>query len=144
MNSQLTIIAAASLAFGGCAGTHVTHTAPGTPVELALAKKAELVKTPAPAPAPAAHTASANVPAVEPPMPEKDALREKVADAYSRGVFCLQAEKDADAIQAFEEAVKLDPTFSDAWENLAMLYEKTGDTKKALDAFKKAKKLARQ
>jgi Tfp pilus assembly protein PilF len=67
-----------------------------------------------------------------------------VGEAYSRGIFCLRAERDAEAIAAFEEAVQLDPTFTDAWENLAVLYEKAGDPKKALEAFKKAKKLARQ
>jgi tetratricopeptide (TPR) repeat protein len=140
--------AAMSLALAGCAS--VTHTPPGTSVELALAKKAELVKTaalpPAPAPAPSTRSIAAgeHVPAVEPPMPEKEALKEKVAEAYSRGVFCLRAEQDAEAILAFEEAVTIDPTFSEAWENLATLYEKSGDTKKALEAFKKAKTLARQ
>jgi Flp pilus assembly protein TadD len=143
-----TAAAVASLALGGCHSVSVTHTPPGTSVEVALAKKPELVKlaAAASAPAPGTHTtaAVAHVPAVEPPMPEKEALKEKVADAYSRGVFCLRAEQDVEAIKAFEEAVNLDPTFSEAWENLATLYEKTGDTKKALEAFKKAKKLARQ
>jgi tetratricopeptide (TPR) repeat protein len=131
---------ATMLALAGC-----THTPPGTSVEVALAKKGELVKLPAPAPMPGVPaTAGANVPAVEPPMPEKNAVVEKVAEAYSRGVFCLQAQQDAEAIAAFEEAVKLDPTFTDAWENLAVTYEKTGDSKKALEAFKKAKTLARK
>ncbi|MGB8170711.1 MAG: tetratricopeptide repeat protein [Chthoniobacteraceae bacterium] len=131
------------LPLAGCA---YTHTPPGTSVELALAKKGELVKMPAPTPAPEQHTAvgAVHVPAVEPPMPEKNANVEKVGDAYSRGVFCLRTGSDAEAIAAFEEAVRLDPTFTDAWENLAVLYEKTGDPKKALDAFKKAKTLARQ
>ena len=69
---------------------------------------------------------------------------EKVGEAYSRGIFCQEAGNDADAIEAFQEAVKLDPTFSDAWVKLAALYEKAGDTKKAMEAFNKAKKLARQ
>jgi tetratricopeptide (TPR) repeat protein len=138
------IATAASLVLTGC--TSVTHTPPGTSVEVALAKKGELVKMPVPTPAPVAKTATpdANVPAVEPPMPEKDALVEKVGEAYSRGMFCLEAERDAEAVAAFEEAVKLDPTFTDAWEKLAALYEKLGDSKKALEAFRKAKKLARQ
>lgn len=144
MNPQPSLRAlAASFVLAGCA---VTHTPPGTSVEVALAKKGELVKLPAPALSPGSASAGSgvNVPAVEPPMPEKDALTEKVAEAYSRGIFCLRAERDVEAVEAFEEAVKLDPTFTDAWENLAALYEKAGDPKKALEAFKKAKKLARQ
>lgn len=137
----------AALALAGCAHLpQVTHTAPGTSVELALAKKAEVVKLPTPPPAPGGPGVAmgARIPAVEPPMPAKDALVEKVGEAFSRGTFCMQAERDADAIAAFEEVVKLDPTFTDAWEKLAALYEKGGDPKKALEAFKKAKTLARQ
>lgn len=136
---------AALLLLAGCA---YTHTPPGTSVEVALAKKGELVKLPAPAatPAPVANpaVAGASIPAVEPPMPEKNAVVEKVAEAYSRGIFCLETGRNAEAITAFEEAVKLDPTFTDAWENLAVTYEKMGDSKKALEAFKKAKTLARK
>ena len=133
----------ALLPFAGCA---LTHTPPGTSVELALAKKGELVKLPASPPAPGQQStlAAAHVPAVEPPMPGRNAVVEKVGDAYSRGVFCLRTGSDPEAITAFEEAVQLDPSFTDAWENLAVLYEKIGDSKKALDAFKKAKTLARK
>jgi Tfp pilus assembly protein PilF len=58
-------------------------------------------------------------------------------------MFCLQAGRDMEAIEAFQEVVKLDPGFTDAWNNLALLYEKTGHEKKAIEAFKKAKKIAR-
>lgn len=135
---------AALLPLAGCS---LTHTPPGTSVELVLAKKGELVKLPAPTPAPGQSLsggAGAQVPAVEPPMPEKNSVVEKVADAYSRGIFCLEAGNDPEALVAFEEAVHLDPTFASAWENLALIYEKQGDSKKALEAFKKAKTLARQ
>lgn len=141
---------AALLGFAGCASVShsFTHTPPGTSVEIALAKKPELIKLPtpelAPVSAPAPARATADVPAVEPPMPERDLVTEKVGEAYSRGIFLLQTEQDADAIGAFEEAVKIDPTFTDAWEKLASLYEKNGDSKKALECFKKAKKVARQ
>lgn len=145
MNTNVRSIAtAALLALAGCA---YTHTPPGTSVELALAKKGELVKMPAPAaPAPGvrAPAITAHVPAVEPPMPEKNAVVEKVGEAYSRGIFCLETSRNEEAVAAFEEAVKLDPTFTDAWENLAVTYEKMGDTRKALDAFKKAKTFARK
>ncbi len=136
----------------GCAMTNsIVHTPPGTSVEIALAKKPEVVNLPATAatatPVSGVHsnsTAGANVPAVEPPMPAKDALTERVAEAYSRGVFCLQAEREDEALASFEEAVKIDPTFTDAWEKLATIYERRGDAQKALEAFKKAKTLARQ
>lgn len=138
---------AALLSFAGCA---YTHTPPGTSVEIALAKKGELVKMAAPTPAPgapagvAAAKPAAGVPAVEPPMPEKNAVVEKVGEAYSRGVFCLETDRYDEAIAAFEEATRLDSTFTEAWESLAVTYEKIGDSKKALEAFKKAKTLARK
>jgi len=40
-----------------------------------------------------------------------------------------------EAIAAFQEAVRIDPAFNEAWQKLAILYEKKGDSKKALDAF---------
>ena len=52
--------------------------------------------------------------------------------------------KDDEAIAAFQEAVKIDPTFTDAWQRLAMLYEKKGDNKRAIDAFRRSKKIASQ
>ena len=49
-----------------------------------------------------------------------------------------------EAIKAFEEAVKADPKFTEAWQNLAVLYEKVGDEKKAVEAFRRSKKIASQ
>jgi hypothetical protein len=81
------------------------------------------------------------VAAVEPPMPADNTV-ERVGEAYSRGEFCLGAGKVDEAIAAFEEAVKIDPAFTEAWQNLAMLYEKKGNSKKAIEAFRRAKKVA--
>ena len=145
--SQNLALSALACLFAGCAlSNSITHTPPGTSVEIALAKKPELVRMPATAASTAAGVPGAGVPvpAVEPPMPEKDLLTEKVAEAYSRAIFCLQAEREDEALASFEEVVKLDPTFTDAWEKIAAIYEKRGDSKRALEAFKKAKKLARQ
>lgn len=119
----------------GCA-----HTPPGTSVEIALAKKADLIRLPAP-PATAVVAASGGYPVVEPPLPKEDKTA-LVADAYSRGQFCLQAGKDEEAITAFREVVTIDPNFADGWTNLAMLYEKSGQGKEAVDAFRKAKTIA--
>ncbi len=129
------------LTFGACSHLQVTHVKPGESVNLALAQKPEVVRMPV---AVNLVPGSVGAPsAVEPELP-KDNTTERVAEAYSRGEFCMGAGKDKEAIQAFEEAVKIDPTFSEAWQNLALLYEKQGDKKKALSAFRQAKKLARQ
>ena len=136
--------------FGGCAhlsGSFV-HTPPGTAVDVALARRPELVRmplSPAAASVRSAGTVASGggkVPSVEPDLPRNDNV-DRVADAYSRGNFCMQAGNDADAIAAFEETVKIDPTFTEAWQNLAALYEKQGNDKKAIEAYKRAKKLAK-
>jgi len=51
----------------------------------------------------------------------------------------MSAGKDDEAVAAFQEAVRIDPTFTEAWQHLAALYEKKGDNKKAIDAFRKSK-----
>ena len=89
---------------------------------------------------------SANVAAVEPALPESgESTRPdktaQVADAFTRGQFCMKAGKDPEAILAFQEAVKIDPSFSDAWQCLAALYEKNGNETLAMNAFREAKKI---
>ncbi len=134
------------LAMGGCANMKLTHVPPGESVEVALAKKAELIRMPAPPASAMTATGAAgasgvHVPAVEPELPGTSTM-ERVAEAYSRGEFCLGAGKDDEAIAAFEEAVKIDPAFTEAWQQLAMLYEKKGSSKKAIEAFRRSKKIA--
>ena len=126
---------------GACSHVQVTHVPPGQSVNLALAKKPEVLRMPAAVPA--APGANARMPVIEPELP-KDNTVERVAEAFTRGGFCMSAGKDQEAIEAFEETVKIDPAFTEAWQNLAMLYEKKGDSKKALDAFRRAKKLVRR
>ena len=45
------------------------------------------------------------------------------------------------AIMSQRPDAKLDPDFTDAWGKLAILYQKDGQSAKATDAFKKAKRL---
>ena len=127
-----TLCALALLAAGLAA---CVHTPPGTSVNVALAKRAGLARLPGPLPG------TAGLPVIEPELPG-NSLVERVGEAFSRGQFCMQAGKDAEAIAAFEEAVKLDPGCTEAWQHLAILYAKTGQEKKALEAFHRAKKLA--
>ena len=146
MNSRFTFTRLPGLvgvifSFVGCSHLHVTHVPPGESVNVALAKKPEVLKMPAAANA-AAGTVGA-LGAAEPELP-KDNTVERVAEAYSRGEFCMNAGKEQEAIAAFQEAVKIDPAFSEGWQRLAMLYENKGDSKKAMAAFRRAKQLARQ
>lgn len=119
-----------------------THTPPGTSVQVALAKKAELVRLPGPPPGSYLGTVPpGGLPIIEPELPGMSTV-ERVGEAFSRGQFCMEAGKDQEAISAFQEAVKIDTSFAEAWQHLAILYAKVGQEKKSLDAFHRAKKVA--
>ena len=134
------------LLFGLAAVTAAcVHTPPGTSVEFALAKKAQLIRLPEPPKAmgPTYVTKGGFVAPVEPELPVLSDRVEAVGEAYTRGKFAMQDGKDKEAIAAFEETVKLDPTHAEAWQSLAVLYEKNGQEKKALAAFRTAKKIGK-
>lgn len=138
-------ISIATLALG-VAGACV-HTPPGTSVEIALAKKAQLIRLPATAEVPKlakSGRSSVPIPAVEPELPMMDDRVEAEAEAFTRGKFAMADGNNEEAIGAFEETVHIDPTHQEAWQNLAVLYEKVGSEKKAVEAFRKSKSLARQ
>jgi tetratricopeptide (TPR) repeat protein len=133
--SRLPLLALSSVAWAAC-----VHTPPGTNVDVELARRAELAHpTAAPPPVAPAPSGGSAVSASSTPRSAAPDKTELVADAYSRGEFCAKAGKDEEAIAAFKEAVRIDPTFVDAWTYLAALYEKAGNEKEALNAFKHAK-----
>ena len=136
---------AIALAAAGIAASACVHTPPGTSVEIALAKKADLIRLPE-AQRLAAVKCSRNtaMPPIEPDLPVLDDRVEAEAEAFTRGKFAMADGKDAEAITAFEDAVKIAPTNQEAWQHLAMLYEKTGAGKKAIAAFRRSKSIAKQ
>lgn len=148
MRHTILIFATGSLV--GLAGC--VHTPPGTSVEVALARKAELVRLATASQSPQAGAVGAPgaasrshiwVPPVEPLLPEGD-LIDRVSEATSRADFLLQTGNETEAIAAYEEAILIDPNLAGAWQALAGLYEKQGDAAKAAEATKRARKLARQ
>jgi hypothetical protein len=156
---QFPFIAAgiATICLSACSGMKVTHVRPGQSARAALAagptdaQPADALPVPetgTPALAAEAPGGQApptivlpGLPANPGPLPTGSANAESVADAYTRGTFAMQAGQNAEAIAALEEAVNLDPDFTDAWGKLAILYQKEGNTAKATEAFKKAKRL---
>ena len=132
--------------------TGCVHTPPGTSVEIALAKKAQLIRLPVMVTVVAPQIARTGgsggngtpVPFVEPELPIMDDRVEAEAEAFTRGKFAMADGHDEEAIAAFEETVHIDPTHQEAWQHLAVLYEKTGSGKKAVDAFRRSKDLARR
>src|SRR4051794_37088024 len=103
-NSVMTIFRSKSaclIVFCAAAGACV-HTPPGTSVELALAQRPEVISVPPP---PQAIVAAHPNKSRESAMPVQDKT-DRVADAFSRGEFCMKAGKDEEAIVAFREAVQ--------------------------------------
>jgi len=66
---------------------------------------------------------------------------EKRAKYFNKGRKFGESEKWEEAIQNTETAVLIDPEFSDGWKNLAFFYEKTDQSEKALEAYRKAYEL---
>ena len=130
----------ASLALCGCSS--IVHTPARTSVEVALAKRAEVVRLAASAHPEPRRTSyrAVNVPAVEPELPTNDRI-EAVAETYTQGMEALSAGKTEEAVKSLEETTKLDPGFADAWQHLAEAYEKTGQNEKAMNAYAKSKSL---
>jgi hypothetical protein len=142
-----------ALHFNACSGVQITHVAPGKSAAAALAERNRPQPPPAPALPPEGTMLAAASPGQLPPgalpplpsgevsVPGASGSGSAVADAYSRGSFAMQAGQNAEAIAALEQTVKLDPDFTDAWGKLAILYQKNGNSAKATDAFKRAKRL---
>ena len=151
--SQFFAVALAAFHLAACSGVQVTHVAPGKSAGAMLAERNRARQTPPDAMAPGGMPIAATAPGQLPPeslpplpsgevkIPGAAGAGEGVAEAYSRGTFAMQAGQNAEAVAALEQTVKLDPDFTDAWGKLAILYQKTGNTAKATDAFKRAKRL---
>jgi tetratricopeptide (TPR) repeat protein len=146
MTRQFFAITLASALLTGCAG--LVHVPPGNSVEVVLAQKPEVLKTPEPPPQMAMVATSGTAPGayikpVEPELPTNDRV-EAVAEAFTRGKDAFDAGENDAAISAFEQAVELEPTFAEAWKHLAIAYEKAGKADKAKQAFRHSKDLAQQ
>ncbi|MEQ1862713.1 MAG: tetratricopeptide repeat protein [Chthoniobacteraceae bacterium] len=143
MNRLTMMLATASLA--GC--TQLVHVPPGTSVELALARKPEVLRTPEAAKPSTPHSpriaatrdlGDLDLPPVEPELPTSDSVT-AVAEAYARGNEALQSGKNDEAISALQRAVTLDPKFGEAWHLLAMAFENAGKPDKAREAYRHSK-----
>jgi tetratricopeptide (TPR) repeat protein len=124
------LLAGALLA--GCA--YIKHVPPGQSLSEALALKPELVALPSPSPTPPLAQVD------NPPLPTIQT--ETVADSFTLGNLCLQQGRYQDAINAYQAALKDDPNFAEAWNNLAVAYQDAGQDDKAMEAFKKYKMVA--
>lgn len=118
----------------------MVHTPPHSSVELVLAKRPEVIQMADTLKAEPRLTGyrSADLPPVEPALPTNDRV-EAVAVSFTRGKEALEAGKSEEAINAFQDATKLDPEFADAWEYLAQAHEAAGQIEQAKAAYQQAK-----
>jgi tetratricopeptide (TPR) repeat protein len=142
-HAPLALALAALLALAGCA--NVVHVTPGTSVEIALAKKPELLRMPLPPPGqlvannPPPRSRRIYIPPVEPMLPTNDRI-EAVAEFFTEGGDLMENGKNKEAIAALEKAVESDPGYTEAWQRLGKAYEKAGNAKKAREAFRQAQR----
>ncbi|MGH1516327.1 tetratricopeptide repeat protein [Chryseobacterium sp. JK1] len=69
---------------------------------------------------------------------DKFSKNDTALDFYQKAVDASKKEKWKDAIQNYEQAVKADPTFIYAWDNLGICYRRVGEYDKALNAYKQS------
>jgi tetratricopeptide (TPR) repeat protein len=146
----LSLLVASALLGSGCGNVEFTHVKPGESARLAVLTRNAPVAKPLPGTGPVQPGMSAangaaiqplpNIPP-DPALPDPHNTADKVAELYTKGSFAMQAGQIGEAIIAMEEAVQLDPNFSDAWSKLVILYQRAGKDDKATEAYKKAKKL---
>lgn len=136
------LAALAALALSGC-GAQFIHVKPGESAYLSMAVKPSVLGVTEPLSAvgagPASRLAGWHAPELHPPLPSRSG-DDGQADIFGTGDFAMQTGQDREAITAFEDLVRRQPQTGDAWIKLAILYERVGDTKGAIRAFKEAKK----
>ena len=67
------------------------------------------------------------------------------ADAKAQVAFGIRVARSGlwkEALFRFQRAIELDPSYAAAWNNLAIVYEQTGEHDKARQAYEQALRLA--
>ena len=70
----------------------------------------------------------------------KEAVRKQANESYHSGQQLIRESRNAEAMQALKQTVKLAPESADAWLRIAYLLEREGKLDEARRAFKEAKK----
>ncbi len=143
----ISLLTAAALS--GCS-TPLTHVKPGQSAWLSLAVSPNVVGTQGGLPPPVAvgpssipgqgNSGRPLYPDLHLALPGRDDVAQNPGDILSSADFAMQTGQTGEAIVAFEGVVRRQPTSGAAWAKLASLYERAGDTKNAVRAFKEAKK----
>jgi hypothetical protein len=150
----LSILAAASsvLTGAGCGNAQFTHVKPGQSARMAvliqtapIAQQRKLLAKPgSPTRKSPEHYAEIEALALDVPapgLPDANPPVAQAAELFARSGTAVRAGQTGEAILALEEAVHIDPAFTDAWSQLANLYQNAGQAAKANEASKKARDL---
>jgi len=73
--------------------------------------------------------------------PAREDSRSEAKEQVEFGIKVAQSGLWKEAAYRWEKAVKLDPTYGAAWNNLAIAYEQQGNFDKAREAYEKAVEL---
>jgi tetratricopeptide (TPR) repeat protein len=65
----------------------------------------------------------------------------RAKELYSQGIIAVEKENYKKAIEYFEAAVKIDPEFAFAWDNLGLSYRRLNNYDKAIYAYEKSLKI---
>jgi predicted Zn finger-like uncharacterized protein len=72
------------------------------------------------------------------PRPQRASKRDPIRELLDKGVEYLDNAQYNQAIETFNEAIRLDPKKSDGYFGLGLVYEKREDIDRAIDAYQKA------
>ena len=72
---------------------------------------------------------------------EKLSTNDEALNFYNKAIEASKKEDWAEAIKNYEKAVKKDPSFIYAWDNLGVCYRRVGEYAKSLDAYKNSLKV---
>ena len=65
-------------------------------------------------------------------------LKTEVVQYFNKGVYHYQQGEVSKAIQAYQKAVDLDPSFVEAYNNLGIIFQEMGDLESAFKSYRKA------
>jgi len=74
----------------------------------------------------------------EPETGKNQTITSEVLIHFNQGVDLTHRRDYAKAIQAYRKVIELDPGYAEAYNNLGIIYQETGDSDRALSAYQKA------
>jgi tetratricopeptide (TPR) repeat protein len=74
----------------------------------------------------------------DPGSQPSDEINAQARQYYDLGMNHFRAKRWDQAVQAYRQAVQIEPRFPEAWNNLGYCYRKLKDNQRALEAYRRA------